>query len=228
MPDGPTIATLILILALFKAFRVFSMLSQRSLHAAGRALLSAHLAHWHYPPGAWRAYCERERGEIWNRYLRPAPRYLLPAALLVGGIAWVAEQRAGLSGGVASLVTLTLALLAANTILGPSPRSFIRMSRRRGLDYELYLGASGALEIWREGGEMRDAEEHLFKASGSRIELVEADGVDPAEIVFSLARPLGLGIQHTEARFLVPEGRLADARALARSLTPEEPAASAP
>jgi len=95
MPDGPTIATLILILALFMGCRVFSMLSQRSLHAAGRALLSAHLAHWRYPPGAWRAYCERERGEIWSRYLRPAPRYLLPAALLVGGIAWVAEQRAG-------------------------------------------------------------------------------------------------------------------------------------
>lgn len=228
MLDGPAIATLVFILALVLAHRVFSLIARRSLRAESRVLLSEHLAHWRYPPGNWRAYCERERREIWNCYLRPSARYLLPAVVLVGGLAWVGEQRAGLSSGLASFVTLALALVVANILLGPWIRRFIRLTRRRELDYELFFGASGALEVWREGEQIRTTEEHPFTAAGGRIELVEADGVDPAEIVFSLARPLALGIQYTEARFLVPEGRLAEARALARKLSPEPRREQAP
>ncbi len=228
MLDGPATATLIFILALFVVYRVLSLLAQRSRRTASRALLGDHLAHWQYPPGAWRAYCERERREVWSRYLRPSMRTLPPAAALVAGLAWVAEGHADLPNRFATLLIVAFALLCANMILGPLLRSFLRLSRRRGLDYELYIGASGALEIWRVGGVICATEDHWFTMAGGRIELVEAGGVDPAEIVFSLARPLALGIQHTEVRFLVPEGRLAEARALARSLMPEPSGEQAP
>lgn len=139
----------------------------------------------------------------------------------MGGIAWVAEQRAGLPAGLAALLTLALMGVFANTILGPWVRSFLRLTRRRKFDYELFLGASGALEVWRDGGRICDTEEHPFTARGGRIERVEANGVDPAEIVFSIVQPLAFGYEHIDTRFLVPDGLIAEARALADALTPE-------
>jgi len=222
MQDGPAVATLIFLVALFAVYSAFSMLARRSLRAEGHALLGDHLLHWRYSQESWRAYCERQRRDIWFRYLRPSARYLLPGGVLIGALAWLAEQRAGLSNGLAAFATLLVAALVANTILGPSVRSFIRLTRRRGFDYELYIGATGALEVWRQGGQIRATEEHAFTAAGGRIERVEANGVEPVEIVFSLIRPLAFGFLHTEERFLVPEGQLAQARSLARRLTPHK------
>jgi hypothetical protein len=221
MQDGPAVATWIFLVALFAAYGAFSALARRTLRAQSRALLSDHLLHWCYSQDSWRAYCERQRREIWFRHLRPLAGYLPPGGILTGALAWFAEQRAGLPAGFAAFATLVVVALAANTVLGPSVRSFIQLTRRRAFDYELYLGATGALEIWRQGRRICATEEHSFTAAGGRIERVEANGVDPAEIVFSLIRPLAFGFLHTEARFLVPEGQLAQARLLAHRLTPQ-------
>ncbi len=221
MYDGAAIATLVLFAALYGLYALLARLGQRGERAATHALLSEHLAAWRFDSQDWRDWCERERLETWNRVLRPALRHAVPATVVAGGLAWFAESRAVLSPGLGTLLIGAIALLAANNVLGPPLRGYLRLSRRRWLDYELYIGASGALEVWRESGAVRAMEEHAFTASGGRIERVEANGVAPAEIVFSIVQPLAFGFLHTEAKFPVPAGRLAEARALARRLTPE-------
>ncbi|MGE0876583.1 MAG: hypothetical protein AB7O31_18110 [Burkholderiales bacterium] len=221
MYDGAAIATLVLFAALYGLYALLTRLGRRGERAATHALLDEHLAAWRFPQQDWRDWCERERAETWNRVLRPALRYLPPATVLVAGLAWFAESRSVLSPGLGTLLVCAIALLAANNVFGPPLRGYLRLSRQRGLDYELYLGESGALEVWRDANGVRAMQEHAFTASGGRIERVEANGVAPAEIVFSIVQPLAFGFLHTEARFPVPAGRLAEARALARRLTPE-------
>lgn len=223
MLDGPAIATLIFIAAMFAIYRVFVMLGQRALRAEGTRLFEHCLVRWRYPQSEWRAYCERLRGDLWSGTLRPAMRTLAPITVLGAGTAFVLQQRTDLSAGLAALLVLVAVLLVANTILGPQLRAFVRLTRRCDLDYELLIGESGALEVWRDAERQRASEAHPFTAGGTRIECAEANGVDPAEIVIALSRPLAFGFLHTEARFLVPAGRIAEAREIARRLAPPEP-----
>ena len=220
MNDDPAIATLIFIVAVFAVYGIFSTLGRRALRAESQRLFDHHLVHWHYPKAEWQAHCELRRRDLWFGVLRPALHYLLPVAVLGAGLVLVGERYAGMSRVLAALLVLVAVLLVANTILGPQLRAFIRLTRRRDLDYELLLGESGALEDWRDAERLRSTEEHPFTAVGARIERAEANGVDPAEIVIALSRPLAFGFLHTEARFLVPAGRIAEAREIARQLAP--------
>ena len=209
MYDGPATATLIFLVAIFAIYRLFVALGRRALRAEGAKLLEHCLVRWQYPSEEWRAYSERLRRELWFGTLRPALRYAFPIAVLAAGLALIVELRTEFTGGLATLLVLTAAMLIGNVIIGPAVRAFVRLTRRRNLDYELLIGETGALELWREGERVRAVEEHPFTAGGSRIERAEAYGIDPAEIVIGLARPLSFGFLHTEERFLVPEGHLA-------------------
>lgn len=220
MHDAPAIATLIFIVALVAVYGLFSMLGRRALRVESERLFDHHLVHWRYPKVEWQAHCERRRKDLWFGVLQPAVRYLVPVAMLSAGLVFVMERYTGMRHGLAAVFVLIVMLLVANTILGPQLRAFVRLTRRRDLDYELLIGESGALEIWRAAERLRASEEHPFTAGGARIERVEANGVDPAEIVVALSRPLAFGFLHTEARFLVPAGRIAEAREIARQLAP--------
>lgn len=220
MQDGPALATLLFFVAIFATYGLLSRLGRRALRRASSTLLTDHLAHWRYPPGAWSGYCERLRRELWDGTLRPATRYLLPLLLLGVGLGFVAALRAGVGTGLAALLVGSIALLVTNLLLGSPLRSFVTLSQRRRFDYELYLGADGAVEVWYDAGGVRATEAHPFTVGGARIERVEAHGIDPAEIVFTLVRPLAYGFLYSEERFLVPAGRLAEARDIARQLSP--------
>jgi hypothetical protein len=220
MHDAPAVATLIFIVAVIAAYGLFSMLGRHALRAEGERLFDHHLVHWRYPKAEWRAYCERRRNDLWFGVLRPALHYLAPVVVLAVGLVFVTERYAAMSRTTAALLVLVVMILVANTILGPQLRAFVRLTRRRNLDYEVLIGESCALEVWRDAERMRTSEEHPFTAGGARIEGAEANGVDPAEIVIALSRPLAFGFLHTEARFLVPAGRIAEAREIARRLAP--------
>ncbi len=223
MQDGPAIATLLFLALVFATYTVLTRLARAALRRAGAAVLGEVLVHWRYPPGAWHAYCERQRAGLWYQALRPALRYLLPLLVVVGGVALAAALRVGLSPALATLLVLFIGALVGNMLVGPPLRAYLALSRRCRLDYELRLGTDGALETWRDAAGVRDTESHPFTAGASRIARVEAHGVDPAEIVFTLVQPLTYGFQHIELRFPVPDGLLAEARALARRLSPESP-----
>jgi hypothetical protein len=220
MQDGPAIATLIMFVAIFATYGLLTRLGRRVLRRASTALLTDHLAHWRYPPGAWASYCEQLRRELWFGTLRPAARYLLPLLLVGGAFGFAAALRAGVGTGLAAVLVVAVALLVANVLIGAPLRSFFVLSQRRRFDYELYLGADGAIEVWYDASGVRATEAQPFTAGGARIERVEAHGVDPIEIVVTLIRPLAYGFIHDEERFLVPPGQLAAARDLARRLTP--------
>jgi hypothetical protein len=220
MHDAPAIATLIFIVAVFAIYGLFSMLGRRALRAESERLFDHHLVHWRYPKAEWQAHCERCRKALWFGVLQPALRYLAPVVVLAAGLVIVMERYAGMSRGLAAVFVLVVMLLVANTILGPQLRGFVRLTRRRDFDYELLIGESGALEVWRDAERLRATEEHPFTAVGARIERAEANGVDPTEIAIALSRPLAFGFLHTEARFLVPAGRIAEAREIARQLAP--------
>jgi hypothetical protein len=220
MQDGPAIATLIMFVAIFATYGLLSRLGRRALRRASTALLTDHLVHWRYPPGAWSNYCEQLRRELWVGTLRPATRYLLPLLLVGGAVGLVAALRAGVSAGLAALLVVTVALLVTHVLIGAPLHSFFLLSRRCRFDYELYLGADGAVEVWYDASGVRATEARPFTAGAARIERVEAHGIDPTEIVFTLVRPLAYGFLHGEERFLVPAGQLAAARDLAHRLTP--------
>jgi len=220
MHDAPAIATLIVIVVVFAVYALFTMLGRRALRAESARLFDDHLAHWRYPKAEWQAHCARRRKELWFGVLRPASQSLAPVVVLAAGLVFVTERYAGMGLGLAALLVLVAAFLVANTILGPQLRAFLRLTRRRDLDYELLIGESGALELWRDAERLRGSEAHPFTAGGARIDRAEANGVDPPEIVISLSRPLAFGFLHTEARFLVPAGRIAEAREIARQLAP--------
>jgi hypothetical protein len=222
MQDGPAIATLTMFVAIFATYGLLSRLSRRALRRASTALLTDHLVHWRYPPGAWASYCEQLRRELWFGTLRPAARYLLPLLLVGGAFGFAAALRAGVSAGLAAVLVVAVALLVTNVLIGAPLRSFATLSLRRRFDYELYIGADGAVEVWYDPSGVRATEAQPFTAGGARIERVEAHGIDPIEIVFSLVRPLAYGFFHGEERFLVPPGELAAARDLARRLSPAE------
>ncbi len=222
MHDAPAIATLIFIVAVVAVYGLFSMLGRRALRAESERLFDHHLVHWRYPKAEWRAHCERCRKALWFGVLQPALRYLAPATVLAAGLVFVTERYAEMSRGLAAVFVLVVMLLVSNTIVGPQLRAFIRLTRRRDLDYELLIGESGALEVWCDAERPRASEAHPFTAGGARIERVEANGVDPAEIVIALSRPLAFGFLHTEARFLVPAGRIAEAREIAHRLAPPD------
>ena len=230
MYDGPAIATLIFIVAIFAIHRVIAALGRRALRADTARLFEHCLVRWKYSSAEWRGYCEQLRRDLWFGTLRPALRHSVPIAVLAAGLALVIELRAGMARGLPTVLVLCAMILVGNVIIGPHLRAFVGLTRRRDLDYELLIGETGALEIWRDAGRVRATEEHPFAAGGTRIERAEASGVDSAEIVITLARPLAFGFLHTEERFLVPSGRLAEAREIAQQLAPpasndENPAA---
>jgi hypothetical protein len=220
MQDGPAIATLVLVVAVFATYAVLSRLGRRALHDAGAHLLTEHLVHWHFPPPEWRIWCERQRRALWFGALRPALRYLLPLLVLIAGLAVAAVRNAGLGTGLAIGLVTVVILLVSNTLLGPPLRDYLALSRRCRLAYDLYLDADGALEVWRDADGIRAAEAHPFTAGGARIGRVEAHGVAPAEIVITIVRPLAFGFQESEARFPVPDGR--------RAIVQHSPTASPP
>jgi len=220
MHDGPAIATLVFLAAIFAVYWLMVALGRRALRAEAAKLLERCLVRWQYPSEEWRAYSERRRRELWFGTLRPALGYLLPVAVLAAGLAVIIESRTQLTGGLATFIVLVAAILIGNVIVGPALRAFVRLTRRRGLDYELLIGEIGALELWRDGERVCAVEEHPFTAGGARIERADANGIDPSEIVIGLARPLSFGYLHTEERFLVPAGHLAEAREIAHRLAP--------
>lgn len=220
MHDDPAIATLIFMVAVFAVYRIIAMLGRRALRSESERLFDDHLAHWHYSKAEWQAHCERLRRNLWGGTLRPALRYLAPTAVVAAGLVMFLQRFALMSSGLAILLVCVAVLLVANTVFGPPLRSFVRLTQRRDLDYELLIGEAGALELWRNAERVCATEEHSFTAENVRIERAEANGVDPAEIVIALSRPLAFGFLHTEARFLVPLGRIAEAREIARQLAP--------
>lgn len=218
MYDGPALAALLIVFAWFVLRAAFAVVQRRALQAAGERLAGRPLAHWHYDRDEWQAHCERLRRELWSRQLRPLAQWLLPLLVLPVVLSPILEAPAGLSSTDLLLFLALGAVLVGNLLLGPALRQFLRLSRRRALDYEVLVGERGVLEIWRREGRVAAVEEHLY--AGAAIEQVEAHGVEPAEIVFRTARPLDFGYLHLEDHFLVPAGHLAEARELARRLTP--------
>ncbi|HEY5636238.1 MAG TPA: hypothetical protein VIS77_05000 [Burkholderiales bacterium] len=218
MHDGPALAALLVFFAWVAVRVLFRLLERRALRASGTRLAGRPLVHWHYAREEWRAHCERLRGELWSRQLRPLAQWLLPLLVLPVILSPVIEAPAGLSAAELLLLVALGALVVGNLLLGPVLRQFVQLSRRRALDYEVVIGERGVLEIWRHEGHVEAMEEHLFP--GHAIEQVEANGVEPAEIVFRTLRPLEFGFLHLEDHFLVPAGHLAEARELARRLTP--------
>ncbi|HEY5789139.1 MAG TPA: hypothetical protein VIX81_00840, partial [Gammaproteobacteria bacterium] len=207
MADGAATATLLFLALVLAVHWTLAWLARRTVRGAGATLVTDHLVHWRYPPGAWQRHCGRQRRELWFGLLRPALRYLLPLLVLAGGIGLAAVLRAGIAPLLALLLAVLIFVLVANLLVGPLLRGYLALSRRCHLDYELYLGADGALEVWYDAAGVRATEVHPFTAGGSRVEGAEAHGVDPAVLVIRLVKPLAYGFQHSEECFLVPDGR---------------------
>lgn len=219
MFDHPAISTLVLVATWFFARGTLVHLERRRLRAMGAGLMTRHLAHWCYAPGEWRRYCEWLRCGLWFDYLRPAARYAGPALLLASALAVILEQRSGLAPGLATAIIAANSLAIACVLIGPFVREFVRLSRCQWLEYEIYVGQAGVLEVWRQGHRIHAMEEHLYNIAGGAIRHVEANGAAPAEIVFHVGRPGFAGVIHVEEHFPVPEGHLAEAREIARLLT---------
>ena len=204
---------------MFAARGVLVCLEVRQQRAACAGLQHRHLAHWHYAAGEWQRHCERLRHELWFRTLVPAARYLAPLLVLAIGLSAALEPHADLAPGLLTLVVAIFGIVVASLLLGPALQQFVRLSVRKRLDYEVYVGEPGVLEVWRNGGRVAAMEGHLYVAAGSAIERVEARGAEPSEIVFSVGQPRTWGVDHLEEHFLVPQGRLGEARDIARKLS---------
>src|SRR5690606_26384518 len=138
--------------------------------------------------------------------------------LLTGVLAAVFERRWGLASGVATAIVVATTFTIAAVIIGPTLRDYVRLTRLQRLDYEVYVGSDGVLEVWRDGNRVCSMEGHLYKAAGGIIRRVEAKDVNTGEIIFQVDQPSIGGVMRLEERFLVPDGHLAEADRLARRL----------
>ena len=196
MHDGPAIATLVLVAAWFAAREILAQLEHRNQRAAIASLLQLHLAHWQYAADEWQAHCERVRRDLWFHVLLPVCRFLAPALVLAIALSAILEPHPDLAPGLVTTVVATIGLAAAWVLVGPPLREFVSQSLRRRLHYEVYVGEPGVLEVWRDGDHIEAMEGHLYAGTGEAIERVEAIGVEPAEIVFSVGRALPWGVLH--------------------------------